>query len=95
MSRLGDLFRPKPGRPMECREVGQLLQHYLDGYVDDDRSRRIAEHLEECRRCGLEAETYERIKSALARRRADVPAESVERLRQFGERLASGDETLR
>jgi anti-sigma factor RsiW len=94
MTRLGDLLRPKPGRPMHCREVGQLLQHYLDGCVDSDRARRIADHLDECRRCGLDADSYQQIKASLGRQRIDVPADSVERLRRFSERLANGEETL-
>lgn len=78
--------------PMECHEVGELLQHYLDGHIDAERARRIEEHLEECVRCGLEIETYERIKATLAAHRPDVPSESIERLRAFGERLMRGEE---
>lgn len=76
---------------MTCHEVGELLQRYLDDHLDDERARRIEEHLEDCRRCGLEAETYERIKATLAAHRPEVPAESVARLREFGERLLRGD----
>jgi anti-sigma factor RsiW len=79
-------------RPMECHEVGEVLQTYLDGYVDEHRARRIEEHLEHCRRCGLEVEAYERIKASLAARRGDLPSDSVDRLREFGERLVRGDE---
>jgi anti-sigma factor RsiW len=81
-----------PTGDMECHEVGELLQHYLDGHIDAERARRIEEHLEDCRRCGMEVETYERIKATLAAHRPEVPRESVERLRAFGERLARGDE---
>jgi predicted anti-sigma-YlaC factor YlaD len=77
--------------PMDCEEVAALLQHYLDGHVDAERADRIAAHLEDCRRCGLEAEAYERIKVTLAAHRPDVPADSMERLREFGERLARGE----
>ncbi len=77
-------------RPMECHEVAEVLQTYLDGLVDERSARRIEEHLEECRRCGLEIEAYERIKASLAGRRAELPSESVHRLREFGERLARG-----
>jgi hypothetical protein len=52
----------------------------------------IAAHLEDCRRCGLEAETYERIRQTLAERRPEVPDESVERLREFGRGLIRGEE---
>ncbi len=79
-------------RPMECHEVGALLQHYLDDELDERRSARIAAHLEDCRRCGLELEAYEQIKSSLTSRRPEVPADSVERLREFGRRLAQGEE---
>ncbi|MEJ7800011.1 MAG: zf-HC2 domain-containing protein, partial [Ilumatobacter sp.] len=67
-------------------------QQYLDGHIDPDRARRIEAHLDECRRCGMEADTYERIKSTLAAQRPEVPAEAVDRLREFGERLARGEE---
>ena len=85
------LGRTPPGG-MDCHQVGELLQHYLDGRIDADRARRIEAHLEECRRCGMEVDTYERIKATLAAHRPEVPAESVDRLRAFGERLARGEE---
>lgn len=85
------LGRTPPGG-MSCHQVGEVLQHYLDGHIDEDRALRIEAHLDECRRCGMEADTYRRIKSTLATRRPEVPAESLDRLREFGERLASGDE---
>jgi len=50
----------------------------------------LAEHLEDCKRCGLEADVYRRIKDAIGQRRADVSEESVQRLREFGQRLAEG-----
>jgi anti-sigma factor (TIGR02949 family) len=77
---------------MSCHQVGTVLQQYLDGDIDAETAQRIEEHLEECRRCGMEAETYERIKSTLAAQRSAVPDDSVERLREFGERLARGEE---
>ena len=85
------LGRTPPGG-MNCHQVGELLQQYLDGQIDADRAGRIEEHLDECRRCGMEAETYARIKATLAAQRADVPAESLDRLREFGQRLARGED---
>ncbi|MDX2379765.1 MAG: anti-sigma factor [Acidimicrobiia bacterium] len=85
------LGRTPPGG-ISCHQVGEILQQYLDGHIDAERASRIEEHLEACRRCGMEAETYEQIKVTLANQRSDVPAESVDRLREFGERLASGEE---
>lgn len=85
------LLRRRTG-PMSCKEVGRLLQHYLDGDLDDLRAQRLAEHLDECRRCGLEAETYQRIKASLAARGASpLPADAVDRLTAFARRLADED----
>lgn len=82
-------WRSRRGQGAEatCAEVGRVLQSYLDGQVDEMTARRVARHLEACRRCGLEARTYEAIKEALARQRTDVDAAALERLRSFGERL--------
>lgn len=49
-----------------CRYVMRVLQSYLDGEVDARTADIVAAHLEECRRCGLEAATYEAIKVAIA-----------------------------
>jgi len=84
------LHRSPPGG-LDCHEVAEVLQRYLDGHIDAERAGRIEAHLEECRRCGMEAETYARIKAALAAHRPDVPAESIARLREFAESLARGD----
>lgn len=73
---------------LECLKVTRVLQSYLDGVVDEATARRVAEHLERCRRCGLEADTYRTIKAALARHKR-TPTEAVGRLRSFAERLAA------
>lgn len=44
-------------------------------------------HLEDCRRCGLEAAAYEQIKQAVHRQGQTVPPESGERLRAFAASL--------
>lgn len=81
----------RPGDTLSCPEVGRLLQRFLDDELSDDAEiEALSEHLDECKRCGLEAETYQKIKDALANRRAPVPQESVDRLREFGEQLAEG-----
>ena len=82
------IWRLRAGQEATCAEVAQVLQSYLDGQVDDLTARRVRRHLEHCRRCGLEAETYDAIKDALARRGHDVDAQSLDRLRAFGQRLA-------
>lgn len=70
-----------------CREVAKVLQSYLDGETDDMTTRRVALHLEDCRRCGLELGTYEELKAALARRVPVVDQLAMERLRAFALRI--------
>jgi predicted anti-sigma-YlaC factor YlaD len=76
-------------RPLTCREVGKLLQRYLDGETDEHTTAKVAEHLEDCRRCGLEATIYREIKAALARQAPTLPETTLARLRRFGEHLAT------
>ena len=81
----------RPGEQLPCSEVGRSLQRFLDGELPDEvEAEALAVHLEECRRCGLEADVYRRIKDAIEHRRPEVPEESVRRLREFGQRLAEG-----
>ncbi len=78
----------REGERLSCPEVGRLLQRFLDGELDDPAAvGGIARHLDDCGRCGLEAETYDRIKAALARRRPELPPDTIERLRAFGAAL--------
>jgi predicted anti-sigma-YlaC factor YlaD len=76
-------------RPLTCREVGKLLQRYLDGEAGDVATAKVAEHLEDCRRCGLEADIYREIKASLARRATVLPETTLARLRHFGQQLAT------
>jgi len=81
----------RSGDALSCPEVGRLLQRFLDDELSDDAEiEALSEHLDECRRCGLEADTYQKIKDALASRREPVPQDSVDRLREFGQHLAEG-----
>jgi anti-sigma factor RsiW len=75
-----------------CMQVMRVLQSYLDGHTDEVTTRRVANHLEACRRCGLEAATYREIKASLARRAAPPDEAAVDRLRAFGTALASGSD---
>ncbi len=70
-----------------CREVGRVLQAYLDGQVDELTAQRVSAHLEACRRCGLEAHVYDELKQALARRSTRVDPSIVERVQAFGRDL--------
>lgn len=80
-------------RPLTCPEVARLLQRYLDDEIDDLKAQRISRHLEDCRRCGMKAETYSAIKQSLHQHRPSIPAGTIERLRAFGERLAAEEPT--
>jgi anti-sigma factor RsiW len=82
--------RLRPEARARCAEVARWLQRYLDGEVDARTLRLVGAHLEVCRRCGLEAETYRALKEALARR-SDPAREPVARLRAFADRLTAGD----
>jgi anti-sigma factor RsiW len=72
-----------------CMQVMRELQSYLDGHVDEVTARRLANHLEACRRCGLEAATYREIKASLARRATRLDSGALDRLRAFGAALAA------
>ena len=78
--------RKDPAGSLACRRVRRVLQSYLDGALEDATARRVARHLEGCRRCVREAETYLAIKNSLSRRRPGAP-DAVQRLRDFGETL--------
>ncbi|MGH9185186.1 MAG: anti-sigma factor family protein [Acidimicrobiales bacterium] len=80
-------FRRRADRPMNCRQVGRRLQTYLDGELDDLTARRIMRHLDDCRRCGMEAAAYTQLKASIARRADEPPDDAIDRLRAFGERL--------
>lgn len=78
-------------RRLLCPEVGRVLQSYLDDELDEGLSRRVREHLESCRRCGLEAAAYEELKDVLGRRAAPLRPESAQRLRDFASSLVNED----
>ena len=82
-------------RRLLCPEVGRVLQRYLDDELDEDLSRRVHEHLEGCRRCGLEAAAYEELKDALRRRAATLRPESAQRLRDFASSLVNEESESR
>ncbi|CAN5768844.1 hypothetical protein BH24ACT4_BH24ACT4_12550 [soil metagenome] len=85
-----DRLRGRPER-LSCHQVAEVLQTYLDAELDEATVRKVAAHLDECRRCGLEAETYEALKLSLRRRPTTFDEEPVARLRALGEQLARGE----
>ncbi len=75
-----------------CHEVGKWLQSHLDGELDPSLTAQVEVHLETWVRCGLEIETYSRIKNAL-RESAGRPPQLIGdevallRLRRFADQL--------
>ena len=87
-----DMFTKKGGA--SCVQVARVLQQYLDGELDTSHRALVAGHLSACRRCGLDEKSFREIKSALARRRHELPAEPIDRLRRFAAGLAASDADL-
>lgn len=75
-----------------CREVGRRLQAFLDHEVDHRTQERIESHLDDCRRCGLEADAYRAIKASISSRTPELDPAAMQRLRSFGEHLAGRGE---
>ncbi|MDP8928281.1 MAG: zf-HC2 domain-containing protein [Actinomycetota bacterium] len=73
---------------LDCRQVARVLQAYLDRELDQHTARKVSHHLEDCRRCGLEASTYRDLKQRLSDLGRPVDAEVVERLRIFVDKLS-------
>lgn len=73
-----------------CLRTSRVLQRYLDGEADDLTAARVAAHLEVCRRCGLEAQSYRAIKQAL-HGRGNVDELALRRLRAFSGSLTESE----
>ena len=48
----------KKSDELSCRQVGSVVHAYLDGEMSDEDLEAVAEHLDKCRDCALEASTY-------------------------------------
>jgi anti-sigma factor RsiW len=68
---------------IECMRIRPLLQAFVDGGLDDEQRKRIAAHLEACRRCGLEASTYRTLKERLRGLARPADSDAVARLEAF------------
>ena len=83
------MFRRRGGS--RCIEIGRQIQTYLDGGLDAAAAAKVASHLHACRRCGLAADDYRRLTTALAETSAPIPADTLRRLQAIAADLASGD----
>lgn len=79
-------------RPLSCRQVGKILQRFLDSELDEMTTDKVAEHLEDCRRCGMAADVYLEIKASLGRHAPVVPEDALSRLEEFSRDLLSGED---
>jgi hypothetical protein len=75
-----------PRARLSCRKVGRLLQAYLDGELRDG-TLLVADHLDACLRCGLEASSYHWLKAQLAGLAHSGDERQLDRLRDFARRL--------
>ena len=55
-----DMFRRKGGA--RCVEIGRQIQTFLDGGLDQAAAAKVSNPLAACRRCGLSADDYLRLK---------------------------------
>ncbi len=85
MMRLMMRLRRRAG--VSCARVQDLVQAYLDDELDGRDRERLAAHLDRCRPCGVEAETYERIKASLAK---PPSPDAVQRLDRFAASITNG-----
>lgn len=81
------LFRTSRNR-LNCMKTVRVLQTFLDGALDETTANKVAQHLEDCRRCGLEADVYSQIKTVLINQYRPVDQELIDHLRLFGELIS-------
>ena len=78
------LFRREPplqvSEEPDCHEVAEVLQSYLDGELAERDAGRVAEHLEHCHRCDIEATTVQQVIEAIQRQRPALDDATVGRL---------------
>jgi len=75
-------------RGLTCSQVEAVLQQYLDSELEPREVPKVLAHLEKCKDCGLEAETYERIRSSLLQHQQAPDADSMARIRTMAHELA-------
>lgn len=75
---------------LSCRQVGRLLQAYLDEELHDARAVLVADHLDDCLACGLNAASYRWLKAQLASLVPPDDEAQLDRLRGFADHLLDG-----
>ena len=87
VTKLLNRFRGGPS----CDEVMEVLQSYLDGEVDADTAKEVAEHLNSCTDCDAESAVYRNIKASLAESAEPVDPDVLASLKAFSDRLVAGE----
>lgn len=87
---MSDYSEDKNKDALSCAQLLEILQEYLDGRLDELTAARAAEHLEACRRCGMEASIYQQIKEVLRQMAPEIPSDLIDRLERFAHRLRAG-----
>ncbi|MCC5946830.1 MAG: zf-HC2 domain-containing protein [Nitriliruptoraceae bacterium] len=82
---------PLPDTP-SCEQVGAVLQGYLDGELGPRDAELVAEHLQHCDRCSIEAETVGRVVEAIKRQRPDLAPDVRARLTGMLDELVPPDD---
>lgn len=72
---------------LTCDQVAAVMQQYLDSELDPDQVPKVIKHLDKCRDCGLEADTYRRIKASLNAYQQQPDQASLQRLRDVAQGL--------
>lgn len=83
-------FRRRGQRPLDCRDVRRLMQRFVDGELPPSQTELVAEHLRDCQRCGLSADTFRAVKAALRRLRPDLDVDALTRLHTYADELTGG-----
>jgi anti-sigma factor RsiW len=78
---------PVPEDP-SCEQVGAVLQAFVDGELGPHDSDLVAEHLEHCERCRIEATTVQRVIDTIRAQRVEVAPEVQDRLTAMVDELA-------
>lgn len=85
-------FFRRRDQELSCGQVARILQSYLDGELDDVRAVLVAGHLDDCRRCGLEADVYRRIANSIRGLAPGPDHDALARLHEFAERLTGSSQ---
>lgn len=76
----------------DCHEVAAVLQSYLDGELAPQDADRVADHLQHCHRCEIEATTVRKVIDAIQRQRSELDAGTYARLTGVLDQLVAPDQ---